>query len=60
MSGSTDGSNDFVVGFFATSSVVNNNPFPACMGACGWFDNENARTFDWTDGTSKFVEFRIM
>jgi|TARA_R100000482_G_scaffold118360_1_gene62398 hypothetical protein len=59
MSGSTDGSNDFVVGFFATASVANNNPFPACMGACGWFDNENARTFDWTDGTSKFVEFRI-
>ena len=38
MSGSTDGTNDFIVGWFATSSA--DNRFPMCCGASAWHDNQ--------------------
>ena len=40
MSGSTDGTNDFIVGWFATSSA--DNRFPICCGASAWHDNQFA------------------
>ena len=39
MSGSTDGTNDFIVGWFATASSA--IQFPMCCGASAWHDNQH-------------------
>ncbi|HAI43090.1 MAG TPA: hypothetical protein DCM40_35815, partial [Maribacter sp.] len=55
MSGSTDGTNDFIVGWFATSSV--DNRFPMCCGASAWHDNQFAVLQDLT--TQRTINFSI-
>lgn len=51
MSGSNDGSSDFIVGFFNQSGSTD-RPFPTCCGASVWHDHQNASLHFAVDGTT--------
>jgi len=57
MSGSTDGTNDFIVGWFATSSQA--VKFPMCCGASAWHDNQFAFVTQEGNLGGRFINFSV-
>ena len=59
MSGSADGTNDFIVGWFATSS--NADPFPMCCGASAWHTHQYQPGIPNLEGVlfNDFVQFQL-
>ena len=52
MSGSNDGTSDFIIGFFKSSSTA--EPHPCCCGALVWHDHEKAPSSMW-EGQDKMA-----